>query len=70
MKTARVKIDPAVPGSLASGRIDPARVDATTEADLARQAAADEADAMQDAVKFALRVARQPVNLENVSDEV
>jgi putative transcriptional regulator len=36
MKTVRVTIDPAVPASLASGRIDPAHVDATTEADIAR----------------------------------
>ena len=55
MKTVRIKIDPAVPASLASGRIDPARVDVTTEADLAKQAATDEADAMQDAAKFARR---------------
>ena len=31
MKTVRVKIDPAGPESLATGRIDAARVDATTE---------------------------------------
>ena len=48
MKTVRMTIDPAVPATLASGRIDPARVDATTEADIAKQAAADEAEAMQD----------------------
>ncbi|MBB1125942.1 hypothetical protein [Thiospirillum jenense] len=55
MKTVRIKIDPAIPTSLASGRIDPARVDATTEAELAKQAATDEANAMQDAAKFARR---------------
>ena len=55
MKTVRIKIDPAIPASLASGRIDPARVDATTEAELAKQTAADEANAMQDAAKFARR---------------
>mgnify|MGYP001413442499 CR=1 FL=1 len=59
MKTVRARIDPAVPASLASGRIDRARVDATTEADLARQAAADEAEAMQDAAKFARRVRKR-----------
>ena len=41
MKTVRMTIDPAVPATLASGRIDPARVDATTEADIAKQAAED-----------------------------
>ncbi len=59
MKTVRVTIDPAVPASLASGRIAPARVDATTEDDIARQAAADEAEAMQDAAKFARRVRKR-----------
>lgn len=59
MKTVRVTIDPAVPATLASGRIDLARVDATTEADIARQAASDEAEAMQDAAKFARRVRKR-----------
>ena len=59
MKTVRVKINPAIPASLASGRIDPARVDATTEADNAAHEAADEADAMQDAAKFARRVRKR-----------
>ena len=48
MKTVRMKIDPAVLASLAVGRIDSARVDATTEQDIA-----DEAEALQDAAKFA-----------------
>jgi Predicted transcriptional regulator len=34
-------------------------VDATTEADIARQAQADEAEAMQDAAKFARRVRKR-----------
>ncbi|WP_006786229.1 hypothetical protein [Thiorhodospira sibirica] len=55
MKTVRIKIDPTIPASLASGRIDPARVDATTEAELAKQAATDEANAIQDAARFARR---------------
>lgn len=59
MKTVRVTIDPATPETLASGRIDPARVDAMTEADLARQAAADEREAMQDAARFARRVRKR-----------
>jgi putative transcriptional regulator len=59
MKTVRVKIDPAVPVSLAVGRIDPARVDATTEEDIAAHQAVDEAEAMQDAAKFARRVRKR-----------
>ena len=59
MKTARVKIDPARPASLPKGRMDPARVDASTEADLARQSAQDEAQAMQDAARFARRVRKR-----------
>lgn len=53
MKTVRVKIDPADPATLASGWIDPVGVDDTTEEDIAKQAAIDEAEAMQDAAKFA-----------------
>jgi Predicted transcriptional regulator len=59
MKTVRVTIDPAVPASLEKGRIDPARVDATSEKDIASQQAADEATAMQDAAKFARRVRKR-----------
>lgn len=59
MKTVRVKINPAVPASLALGRIDPARIDATTEKDIAMQQAADESEAMQDAAKFARRVRKR-----------
>jgi putative transcriptional regulator len=59
MKTVRVKIDPAIAATMALGRIDTARVDATTEEDIAKQEAADEADSMQDAAKFARRVRRR-----------
>jgi putative transcriptional regulator len=59
MKTVRVKIDPAQAGSAPSGRIDRARVDATTEADLARQAMADEAASGLDAARFARRVRKR-----------
>ena len=59
MKTVRVTIDPKVPATLSSGRVDPARVDATTEADIAQQAATDETHAMQDAAKFARRVRKR-----------
>lgn len=59
MKTVRMKIDPADASSLAAGRVDPARVDATTEDDIARHAAADEAEAVQDAARFARRVRKR-----------
>ena len=59
MKTVRVTIDPAVPVSLAAGRIEPARVDATTEEDITAQQASDEAAAMKDAAKFARRVRKR-----------
>ena len=41
MKTVRVTIDPLDSITLLKGRIDPSRVDATTEKDIGRQAAAD-----------------------------
>ena len=56
MKTVRMKIDPAAPQTLEVGCIDTARVDATTEADIACQQAEDDAEAMRDAARFARRV--------------
>jgi len=56
MKTVRVKIDPTVPSSLAGGRVDLRRVDATTEQEIAQQQAADDAEVLQDAARFARRV--------------
>jgi putative transcriptional regulator len=44
---------------MALGRIDTARVDATTQEDIAKQEAADEAESMQDAAKFARKVRRR-----------
>ncbi|MFC7462981.1 helix-turn-helix domain-containing protein [Hydrogenophaga defluvii] len=59
MKTVRVKIEPATHTGASSGRVDLSRLDATSEVDLARQAAQDEALAQQDAAKFARRVRRR-----------
>lgn len=59
MKTVRVKIDPADPATLPAGRVDLKRLDATTEEDIARQQAADDAEAMQEAAKFARRVRKR-----------
>ena len=49
------RVDASPPG----GRIDPRRVDATTEAEIAAYQAADDADAMLDAARFARRVRRR-----------
>lgn len=51
MTTTRITIEPGT-ASL-TGRIDIARVDATTEAEIARHMAVDEHQAMQDAAQFA-----------------
>jgi putative transcriptional regulator len=59
MKWVQIKIDPTDTASLDSGWIDPAGVDATTEKDLARQAAEDEDDAIRDAARYARRVRRR-----------
>ncbi|MDE0694945.1 MAG: hypothetical protein OXH76_03820 [Boseongicola sp.] len=56
MGTARIRIDPGDPSTFPKGRIDPAVVDATTEADIALQECEDESEAMQDkALEAALR---------------
>ena len=69
MKTVRVTIDPAVPASLAKGRIDPVRLDATTEDDIAKQAAADEAEKAADAVTEAVPQVTPPdVNPPAISE--
>ena len=59
MKTTRIKIDPAAASMKRIGRIDKVKVDATTDTQIAEQAALDEALAIQDAAKFAQRVRRR-----------
>ena len=59
MKTVRHKIDLPRPASIPAGRVDIARVDATTEADIARHIAEDEAQSRQDAALFAQRVRKK-----------
>jgi putative transcriptional regulator len=54
-----MKIDPSAPASRRPGRIDAARVDATTEKEITAQQTADEHAAMQDAAKFARRVRKR-----------
>jgi len=52
-------IDVRSPKAKPVGRIDARRVDATTQAEIARHKSADDADAMLDAAKFARRVRRR-----------
>ena len=59
MTTQRMTIDPFLTSSNKLGRIDTVRVDATTEEEITRQKAADKAEAMQDAAKFARRVRKR-----------
>jgi putative transcriptional regulator len=59
MKTVRMKIDVQSQSAKPVGRIDVKRVDATTEADIDKQQAEDQANAMLDAAKFARRVRRR-----------
>lgn len=59
MKTVRIKIDPATPSSLKQGRINLAKVDATTEEEISAQMLADEQESMLDAAKFARRVRKR-----------
>ena len=59
MKTVRMKIDLQLSKPKTVGRMDARRVDATTEADIAKHKSADDDAAMQDAAKFARRVRRR-----------
>ena len=56
MSTVRVTLDAA---NRVKGRIDRHRVDATTEADIQRQAAEDDAASAQDAAAYTRRVRRR-----------
>ncbi len=55
MKTVRVTIE----ADSETGRFDPARVDATSESDIAQHIAQDETNAMLDAARFARRVRKR-----------
>ena len=59
MKNVRMKIDFQHSKAKAVGRINTRRVDATSDADIAKHKAADDAAAMLDAAKFARRVRRR-----------
>lgn len=62
MKTTSIKIDVTQATPLPKGRVNYARLDATTPADIRQQQAADDAQAMQQTAKFA-RSTRQRLGL-------
>ena len=62
MTTVRIHLDPSQGVGKPRGRIDAARVDATTEAQIAQHMAQDEAEALQDTAQFVRRV-RQGLGL-------
>ena len=59
MGTTRIRVDPDDPATFPKGRIDAARVDATSEAEIAAQEREDEEEAMQDMARYARRVRRR-----------
>ena len=59
MKKHRMTIDPRIVSLSSLGRIDRDRVDATTEEEIARQKAADDKEAMQDAARYARRIRKR-----------
>jgi putative transcriptional regulator len=59
MKTVKIKILPLTANSSGVGRIDTARVDATTESEIQAHIAEDEKEAMLDAAKFTRRVRKR-----------
>ncbi len=59
MSTTRIEVDPDNPATFSKGRIKPAVVDGTTDAQIARQQREDEAEAMRDMARYARRVRRR-----------
>lgn len=59
MKTVRMTIDFERSHARPAGRVDHKRLDATTEAQISQQKAADDAQALLDTAKFARRVRRR-----------
>ena len=59
MNTTRIRIDPDDPSTLPEGRIDAARVNATTEAEITAQERQDEDEALLDMARYARRVRRR-----------
>ncbi len=59
MSTTHIRIDPDDPSTFPEGRIDPAVVDATTEAEIALQEQEDESEALQDMARYTRRIRRR-----------
>ena len=59
MKTIRKTVEVQSPQARPVGRVDARRLDATDEAEMDRQRAEDDADALRDAARFARRVRRR-----------
>ena len=57
--TTHLVIDPQSPSTIPEGRIDEARVDATTEAEIAKQQREDEEEALQYTARYTRRVRRR-----------
>jgi putative transcriptional regulator len=56
----KITLDPAYPQTWPKGRVDTARLDATTESELGAQQAVDDANALQDAAKHAGVIRQSP----------
>ena len=59
MSTIRIKVNPGDPDTFPRGRISSDLVDATTEAQIARQQQEDEDEAMRDVARYARRIRRR-----------
>ena len=59
MKKQHIKVDPSLVSLASIGRIDPNRVDETTEEEIALQKAADEKEAMLDAARYVRRIRKR-----------
>ncbi len=58
MKTVRIKLDP-LPPELTKCRVNQRKLDTTTDTQIASQQREDDAEALQDAAKFARRVRKR-----------
>ncbi|MDE2758996.1 MAG: helix-turn-helix domain-containing protein [Paracoccaceae bacterium] len=59
MTLIRIKVDPNDPSTHTKGRIDYAKVDATTEEDIARHKKKDEAEALQEMARYIRQLRRR-----------
>ena len=66
MSTMRFRIDPDDPSTLPEGRINPASVDSSTEAEIAAQEREGEAGAMQDMARYARWIRQHPARAGSV----